>query len=93
MTMTEMTEPIGWCAAGALLSTIGRPAYIQWRDDSSKGPSRWLFIGLITASIAFIVYSWLLGNWVFVVTNALVLVTAELGQWVYLTARQHRAAA
>jgi hypothetical protein len=51
-----------------------------------------LFIGQITASIAFIVYSWLLGNWVFVVTNALMLVTAILGQWVYLTNRQQAAA-
>jgi hypothetical protein len=24
----------------------------------------------ITASVGFVVYSWLLGNWVFVVTNA-----------------------
>ena len=47
-----------------------------------------LFIGQITASVAFIVYSWMLGNWVFVVTNVLMLVTAALGQWVYLPNRQ-----
>lgn len=29
-------------------------------------------------------YSWLLANWVFVVTNGFILVTAMLGQWVYL---------
>jgi uncharacterized protein with PQ loop repeat len=80
-----MTEAIGWFAAVVLLSTIGRQVYTQWRDGSSKGLSRWLFIGQITASIAFIVYSWLLANWVFVVTNALMLVTAALGQWIYLS--------
>jgi hypothetical protein len=32
-----------------------------------------------------------LGNWVFVVTNVLMLVTAALGQWVYLTNRQRAA--
>ena len=56
-------------------------------------PRGWCtFIGQITASIAFIVYSWLLGNWVFVVTNALMLVTAIIGQWVYLINRQQAAA-
>ena len=79
-------------AAAVLLTTIGRQVYTQWRDGTSKGLSRWLFIGQITASIAFIAYSWLLGNWVFVVTNALMLVTAALGQWVYLTNRQQAAA-
>ena len=29
-------------------------------------------------------YSWQLGNWVFVVTNALMLLTAGIGQWIYL---------
>ena len=61
-----MTELIGWFAAIVLLSTIGRQVYTQWRDGISKGLSRWLFIGQMTASIAFIIYSWLLGNWVFV---------------------------
>jgi MtN3 and saliva related transmembrane protein len=89
---TGMTESIGWFAAIVLLTTIGRQVYTQWRDGSSKGLSRWLFIGQITASVAFIIYSWLLGNWVFVVTNALMLVTAILGQWVYLTNQQRAAA-
>jgi MtN3 and saliva related transmembrane protein len=52
-----MTELIGWFAATVLLATIGRQVYTQWRDGSSKGLSRWLFVGQITASIAFIVYS------------------------------------
>ena len=47
---------------------------------------KWLFIGQITASVGFVVYSWLLGNWVFVVTNnALMLCTALLGQWIYVS--------
>jgi MtN3 and saliva related transmembrane protein len=87
-----MTELIGWFAAAALLTTTCRQVYTQWRAKSSKGLSRWLFVGQITASVAFVVYSWLLGNWVFVVTNALMLVTAVLGQWIYLTNRQQAAA-
>jgi uncharacterized protein with PQ loop repeat len=85
-----MTEAIGWVAAAVLLATIGRQVYTQWRDGSSRGLSRWLFIGQITASIGFVVYSWLLANWVFVVTNSLMLVTAGFGQWIYLKNRASR---
>ncbi|HEY1258820.1 MAG TPA: PQ-loop domain-containing transporter [Stellaceae bacterium] len=79
-----MTEAIGWFAATVLLATIGRQVYTQWRDGSTRGLSRWLFVGQITASLAFVAYSWLLRSWVFVVTNALMLATAALGQWIYL---------
>jgi MtN3 and saliva related transmembrane protein len=88
-----MTELIGWFAAIVLLSTIGRQVYTQWRNGTSQGLSRWLFIGQMTASIAFIVYSWLLGNWVFVVTNAMMLVTAAIGQWVYVANKDRNARA
>jgi MtN3 and saliva related transmembrane protein len=84
-----MTEQIGWFAATVLLVTIGRQVYTQWRDGSTRGLSRWLFIGQFTASLSFVIYSWLLGNWIFVVTNVLMLVTAALGQWIYLANRRH----
>jgi MtN3 and saliva related transmembrane protein len=65
-----------------LLATIGRQVYSQWRSRSWRGVSKWLFVGQITASVGFVVYSWLLGNWVFVVTNAIMLCTALFGQWI-----------
>jgi MtN3 and saliva related transmembrane protein len=80
-----VTELIGWVAATVLLATMGRQVYTQWRDGTSKGVSKWLFIGQLAASLGFIMYSWRLGNWVFVVTNALMLLTAGLGQWIYLS--------
>jgi MtN3 and saliva related transmembrane protein len=79
-----MTELIGWMAATLLLATMGRQVYTQWRDGTSQGVSKWLFIGQLAASSGFVIYSWQLGNWVFVVTNALMLLTAGLGQWIYL---------
>lgn len=79
-----LTEAIGWCAAAILLLTIGRQVYTQWRDRSSAGLSKWLFVGQLAASTGFVIYSWLLGNWVFVVTNVLMLATAAVGQWLYL---------
>lgn len=79
-----LTELIGWAAATILLLTIGRQVYTEWRDQSTRGLSRWLFWGQLTASAGFVVYSWLLKNWVFVVTNSLLLATAALGQWIFM---------
>jgi MtN3 and saliva related transmembrane protein len=85
------TELIGWLSAAVLLATIGRQVYSQWRDGRSQGVSRWLFVGQLGASTGFVVYSWLLANWVFVVTNLLMLVTAFIGEAIYLRNRRRRA--
>lgn len=77
-------EIIGWSAAIILLLTLGRQVYTEWRDRSTRGLSKWLFVGQLTASAGFIVYSWLTNDWIFVVTNVLILLTAGVGQWVYL---------
>jgi uncharacterized protein with PQ loop repeat len=79
------TELIGWSAAVILLLTISRQVYTQWRERSTQGLSRWLCIGQLAASSGFVVYSWLLQNWVFVVTNVLMLATAGIGQWIFLS--------
>lgn len=71
---------VGWTASTILLVTLCRQVYVQARDTTAKGVSRWLFIGQIAASIGFIVYSWLLDNWVFTATNAAILLTAIVGQ-------------
>jgi MtN3 and saliva related transmembrane protein len=83
------SELIGWLSAAVLLGTIGRQVYSQWRNGTSRGVSRWLFTGQLLASGGFVVYSWLLANWVFVATNGLMLVTALLGQWLYLRNQRH----
>ncbi len=77
------TDLIGWAAAVALLATLGRQIYTQWRSGMSAGVSRWLFAGQLSASTGFVVYSWLRASWVFDATNALILVTALSGQWIY----------
>ena len=91
--MNTGTELIGWAAAAILLLTLGRQVYTQWRDRTSTGVSRWLFVGQCAASVGFVVYSWLLDNWVFVVTNALILVTAIVGEVIYLRNRGAKARA
>jgi len=71
---------IGWAASAILLATLCRQIYTQWQDKEAKGVSRWLFVGQMLASTGFVVYSWLLDNWIFIVTNFLILMTAIVGE-------------
>jgi MtN3 and saliva related transmembrane protein len=74
-----MQELIGWASSAILLLTISSQIYRQWKEGSSKGVSKWLFIGQVAASVGFTVYSLLVKNWVFVFTNALILLSAVVG--------------
>jgi uncharacterized protein with PQ loop repeat len=76
-------EWIGWASSAILLATLVRQVYSQWRQRSVAGVSSWLFIGQLTASTGFLIYSFLVDNWVFVFTNAALLVTALVGQGIY----------
>jgi len=77
-----MTDAVGWLSALILLATLTRQVLTQWNDRTSRGVSRWLFVGQLSASLGFIVYSLLLHNIIFVVTNALIAVVALTGQYV-----------
>ena len=74
---------LGWGASAILLATLLRQVYKEWRERSTTGLSSWLFVGQITASLGFVVYSWLVDNRVFVVTNTAILLTAIAGQLIY----------
>jgi len=77
-----LTEVVGWTSSVILLSTIVCTVYEQWRSGVVGGVSPWLFIGQTFASIGFAIYSVLLDNWVFVVTNVALLLAALIGQCV-----------
>ncbi|NLC61049.1 MAG: hypothetical protein GX761_07175 [Gammaproteobacteria bacterium] len=83
---------VGWTASAILLATLTRQIITQWRDKDAKGVSRWLFAGQMAASVGFIVYSWMLDNWVFIVTNSLILLTAVIGQVMLLVKRRQAGA-
>jgi MtN3 and saliva related transmembrane protein len=85
--VSVVIDVIGWASSAVLLVTLGRQVLKQWREGTSEGVSRWLFVGQTTASVGFTIYSVLLRNWVFVVTNALLLVNAIAG---LLIVRHHR---
>ncbi len=79
-----MTDLIGWMSTAILLSTVGRQAWSQWKQGSTAGLSRWLFVGQIAASAGFVWYSYLLDNYVFVVSNVFLLIIAAVGQGLYV---------
>ena len=83
-----MTEAVGWASSCILVLTIAKQVYKQWKEGSSEGVSRWLFVGQISASLGFTVYSWLVGNWVFVVTNSLMLLNGLIGLLIVLHHRR-----
>jgi MtN3 and saliva related transmembrane protein len=87
-TEESMTEVLGWFSSFVLLLTIGAQVHKQWKSGSSEGVSKWLFVGQTTASVGFTLYSILVHNWVFVVTNGLMLVSATIGGMIVIKHRR-----
>lgn len=87
-----MVEAVGWVSSFLLVLTIAKQVYKQWREGSSEGVSKWLFVGQMAASLGFTIYSWLVSNWVFVVTNAVMLVNGLLGLLIVLHHRRRERA-
>jgi len=79
---------IGWLSSLVLLLTLGQQVRQQWTSCESRGVSTWLFIGQLAASSGFAVYSYLVGNWVFLSTNLLLVANAAMGEWVTLRNRR-----
>jgi len=79
---------IGWTSSAILLLTLIRQVYTQWKSDRIEGVSQWLFIGQLAASCGFSAYSFILHNWVFLSTNIALVITAVLGEIIYLRNRR-----
>ncbi|HWE26928.1 MAG TPA: hypothetical protein VHB97_02955 [Polyangia bacterium] len=73
---------VGWLSSLVLLATLAKQVHKQWRERRCEGVSKWLFRGQIAASLGFTVYSLLVREWIFVVTNALILLSAIAGSLV-----------
>jgi len=91
MDSATTTDLIGWGSSLILLATLLRQVYTQWRTHATEGLSKWLFIGQCTASFGYIVYSFLLHNWVYVSSNIAILLTALAGEGLYMRNRRHAA--
>jgi uncharacterized protein with PQ loop repeat len=85
-----MAWVVGWLSSLILLVTLAKQVHKQWRERRCEGVSKWLFTGQIAASFGFTVYSILIRQWLFAVTNSLILAQAIVGYFVNRTNRQLR---
>jgi MtN3 and saliva related transmembrane protein len=83
-----LQEAVGWISSLILVVTIGKQVYKQWSEGSSENVSKWLFVGQFAASLGFLVYSWMVHNWVFVFTNGFMLLNATAGLLITLYHRR-----
>jgi uncharacterized protein with PQ loop repeat len=86
----QAEQIIGWAAVAALFLTMSGQAWKQWRDNVKHGISKLFFVGQMTASALFLAYSAMVGDKVFVVGNALVLLAAVSGGAILLWNRAYR---
>lgn len=88
ISVLSIKDAIGWLSALILLATLIRQVFTQWRDKTSKGVSKWLFVGQLASSIGFTTYSVLVDNLVFIVANSLITLVAITGELVYVRNRR-----
>ena len=86
-----MTEIIGWASSIILLMTLIKQVYKQWKEGTGEGVSKWLFAGQVCASVGFTIYSYLVGNWVFTITNAVLTINNIVGLWLSFYFRRRTA--
>lgn len=82
MATMQMSDAIGWASSTVLLATLMHQVRKQWREGSSEGVSSWFFVGQSAASLGFFVYSVMLQNWVFTVTNGLLVGNSAVGYFI-----------
>ena len=78
-----MIEIIGWISSLILLATLVKQVHKQWKDGTSEGISKWLFVGQLAASVGFTIYSVITESWVFAFTNTALTVNNVIGIWLY----------
>lgn len=81
-------DVIGWASSLVLVSTLAAQTWKQYRSRTTRGVSKWLYIGEIVAAAGFVAYSALLRNPVYVVSNALGLATALCGLVIFVRNRR-----
>ena len=81
---------IGLVATAILVATLAGQTMKQWREGATRGIARWFFLGQVSASICFVVYSLLIHSRLFAVANTLVLLSALAG-YVVLRLNRRRA--
>ncbi len=75
------TDAIGWGSAVILLPTFGVQVYKQWRSrhEPVATSSLWFFALALFGTGGQAIYSWLVGNAVYLALNAILVVTNSIG--------------
>ena len=76
-----MRELIGWGSALVLLPTFGLQVYKQWKakDEPAPASTVWFFILALVGVGGQVIYSWMVENMVYLVLNAVLVVTNSMG--------------
>ena len=76
-----MQELIGWGSGLILLPTFGVQTYRQWesRDEPLPPLALWFFAMAFVGTGGQLIYSWMVGNKVYLALNACLVVTNGLG--------------
>lgn len=78
----------GYAASAVLFVTLAVQIHKQWERGTTRGVSRWLFIGQFFASVGFTIHSAIIGSTLFVVVNAILSGSAVIGMILWFV--QHR---
>lgn len=85
-------EILGWASSVILVITLAFQVRKQWKEQTSKGVSTWLYFGQLAAQTGFVIYSFLLQSWVFLFTNLTLMVISIVGGVLLIRHRGWRAA-
>ena len=76
-----MQELIGWGSAAILVPAFATQTYRQWqnRDEPVNASSLWFFVLVQVGTFGQVVYSWLVGNWVYLALNGVLVLNNSIG--------------
>jgi MtN3 and saliva related transmembrane protein len=79
--MAIMPEIIGWGSALILLPAFGLETYRQWknRHEPVNFSTLWFFVLVLIGTAGQVVYSWLVGNWVYLALNSALVINNSIG--------------
>jgi uncharacterized protein with PQ loop repeat len=72
-------DVVGWTASILVVVTLVAQIVKQWKSDTSRGVSPWLFVGEIASAVLFLWYAIMIHNAVYITTNILMAIASCVG--------------
>ena len=86
-----MQELIGWGSAAILVPAFATQTWRQWQDrhkPSHSASTLWFFILVLVGTAGQVAYSWMLGNWVYLALNSILVVNNATGLLIAIIRRR-----